>query len=174
MISYCHQKNIAKNSSTYSIIIIAVHLVVCSQGRRNALKHRLAQNFQKAPRSHRHRNLSGLLASQVGSAVPVCNNFTVLNVMVLSQTSYSNHRSIDDFTIAGSNKVLSAGRVGKFNNCCSVIIDINIPDISGSCCHSGNTFKTHHGRQVGDQNPAAHTPCFGNFVCIAHQRGRSI
>ena len=52
-------KNITKNSSTYSIIIIAVHLVVCNQGRRNALKHRLAQNFQKAPRNQRHRNLAG-------------------------------------------------------------------------------------------------------------------
>ena len=80
MISYCHQKNITKNSRTYSIIIIAVHLVVCNQGRRNVLKHRLAQNFQKSPRSHRHRNLAGPLASQVGSAVPVCNNFIVLKV----------------------------------------------------------------------------------------------
>ena len=43
----------------YSIIIIAVHLVVCNQGRRNALKHRLAQNFQKAPRGHKNRNLAG-------------------------------------------------------------------------------------------------------------------
>ena len=38
-------KNITKNSSTYSIIIMAVHLVVRNQGRRNAMKHRLAQNF---------------------------------------------------------------------------------------------------------------------------------
>ena len=81
MISYCHQKNITKNSSTYSIIIIAVHLVVCNQGRRKPLKHKVGPKFSKGPKKPQTPKFSRALASQVDSAVPVCNNLVVLNVM---------------------------------------------------------------------------------------------
>ena len=49
----------------YSIIIIAVHLVVCNQGRRNALKHRLAQNFKRPQEATDTAKFSWVLASQV-------------------------------------------------------------------------------------------------------------
>jgi len=87
-----------------------------------------------------------------------------------SQTRNSYHWSIDDFTIAGTNEVFSAGWICKFHNGRCVIVDVNVTNASSSGGHRADAFKTHHGWQVGDHNTVALATRFGDFG-IRHWSG---